>query len=107
LRSYNYDMLVAANPEQEFSLETIWHAFCAVRRYGAAESGLGVIATLVQTLDYYPSRKSAKDLRGRFLCNYSPRMGWSRACNHVRSFCQGVADSGESAPSVAAAGFNN
>jgi hypothetical protein len=40
-------------------------------------------------------------------CNYSPRMRWSRACNHVRSFCQGVADSGESAPSVAAAGFNN
>jgi hypothetical protein len=39
--------------------------------------------------------------------NYSPRMRWSRACNHVRSFCQGVADSGESAPSVAAAGFNN
>jgi hypothetical protein len=39
--------------------------------------------------------------------NYSRRVGWSRAGCHGRGLCQGVADGGESAPAVAAAGFDN
>jgi RHS repeat-associated protein len=47
-------MPAAGNVGRVLSLETVWHAFCAARRHGATESGLGVTATLVQTLDYYP-----------------------------------------------------
>jgi hypothetical protein len=39
--------------------------------------------------------------------NYSPRKRRSRVCTHGRGLCQGVADGCESAPAVAAAGFDN
>ena len=39
--------------------------------------------------------------------NYSPRVRWSRGGCHGRGLCQGVADGDESAPAVAAAGFDN
>jgi 2,3-dihydroxybenzoate decarboxylase len=45
----------------------------------------------------YPAKKS----------NYSPRKRRSRVCTHGRGLCQGVADGCESAPAVAAAGFDN
>jgi hypothetical protein len=78
---------------------------CADHRIGASANPPMAVMTIYN--DAWPAARFYFDFDKAPRGNYSPRMRWSRACNHVRSFCQGVADSGESAPSVAAAGFNN